>query len=72
LIAEKEKKKKEGFCYCHGPEVGLMVHCDYCKGKQGWYHNDCLIKIGVVLPWDGDKLKRGTKFKCPACTARPN
>jgi hypothetical protein len=64
----KRTKRVAGYCLCGGEDVGDMVKCEVCKGKQSWYHDDCLLKNDVELPERvAGKFPRGFKFTCPRC-----
>ena len=30
------------YCYCHGPEEGVMIACDSIECKIEWFHHKCL------------------------------
>ena len=42
------------YCYCGGPEEGLMIACDNTQCKIEWFHKSCLqiknTKRQMVLP----------------------
>lgn len=45
------------YCFCHGPESGLMIECDVC---HEWYHSPCVN----MLPKDAELDQ---SFVCPIC-----
>ena len=49
------------YCYCSGPEEGLMIACDNSQCKIEWFHKSCL------------QIKTTPKGKwyCPDCHVLP-
>ena len=49
------------FCYCSGPETGLMIACDNDSCETEWFHADCAGFTEDNLPngkWFCDDCKK--------------
>ena len=51
------------FCYCHGPDTGLMIGCDNKDCRIQWFHTKCLDINKLSIP-KGD-------WYCPDCQELP-
>lgn len=57
VLHNDAEMEQDLYCFCHGPESGLMIECDVC---HEWYHIPCIN----MLPKDAELDQ---SFVCTIC-----
>ena len=60
---QQVQQNQRTFCYCHGPDTGLMIGCDNKDCRIQWFHTKCLDINKLSIP-KGD-------WYCPDCQELP-